>query len=143
MGNCSSPASFEAARLQTGSGLQPTWQPVRRSSSTLERMASPESGIERTWHAVAPHGAGEGPVTFRVESPQQEATGEWGVLVSFDPIEPPRKIFGVDGRQALSLGKRFLASRAADLSERGWQFFWRKDGERTTADDLWNDGHAL
>lgn len=106
-------------------------------------MASPESGIERSWHAVAPNGTGEGAVTFRVGSPRREPAGEYAVVVSFDPIEPHRTIYGVDERQAISLGMRFLAARVADLSERGWQFFWRKNGERTTADDLWRDSDAL
>jgi hypothetical protein len=106
-------------------------------------MTSPQPCVERTWHAVAPNGTGEGAVTFRVGSPKREPAGEYGVVVSFDPIEPQRTIFGVDERQAVSLGMRFLAARVADLSERGWQFFWRKDGERASADDLWSDRDAL
>ena len=105
-------------------------------------MASPEPGIERTWHAVAPNGTAEGAVTFRVGSPIRQPAGEYGVLVSFDPIEPQRTIFGVDERQAVSLGMQFLAARVSDLSARGWQFFWRKDGVRTTPDDLWRDRDA-
>ena len=55
-------------------------------------------------------------VQLRSESvARREPAGEYGVLVSFDPIEPQRKIFGVDERQAVRLGMRFLAARVADL----------------------------
>ena len=95
------------------------------------------SAIERTWHAVAPNGGGEGPVTFSVGMPRQEPGGEWGVLVSLGAIDgPPRKLFGEDGWQAVALGMRFVVARVTDLSERGWRFYWNKGGEPVGADDL-------
>ena len=103
-------------------------------------MSFPESCIERTWYAVAPDGGGEGPVTFGVGMPRQEPGGEWSVLVSLGGIEPgPLKIFGMDGWQAVRLGMRFIAARLSDQSNRGWQFFWEKDGERASAEDLASD----
>jgi len=70
-------------------------------------------GIERTWHAVAPSGA-EMTVTLRVGAPAPEGSGDWAVEVSLDGLEPgARKIFGVDGWQAVDLGMRFIADRVA------------------------------
>jgi hypothetical protein len=100
-------------------------------------MNTSEPAIERMWYAVAPDGAGEGLVVLRVGMPRQEPGGEWGVFVELSPVDgPPRKILGEDGWQAVALGMRFVASRAADLESGGWQFYWTQGGDPTGAKDL-------
>jgi hypothetical protein len=96
----------------------------------------PTPAIERTWHAIAPEGSSEGPVTFSVGPPQREPGGEWSVVVRLDTLDPtPRKIFGVDGWQATALGMQFVAAQVRGFSERGWQFFWSKGGDRAGTED--------
>src|SRR5688500_6150225 len=93
-------------------------------------MPSELSAIERKWFAIAPDGS-ESDVTLRVGMPVHEVDGEWSVLVSLGPIDgEPRKVFGLDSWQAVGLGMRFIAARVQDFSERGWQFFWERGGER-------------
>ena len=99
-------------------------------------MSSDSAAIDRTWYAVSPSGEGQS-VTFGVGLPVQEPGGEWSVVVRLEPIEAgSRKIFGVDGWQAVALGMRFVAARVSDLSARGWNFFWTEGGEAASADDL-------
>jgi hypothetical protein len=107
-------------------------------------MTSPSQAIERTWYAVRPNADGEGPVILRVGLPEREAGGEWGVEVSLAGLDSGvRKIFGVDGWQAVALGMRFIAARVADSSEQGWQFYWSKGGEPVHAKDLHGGRDAL
>ena len=100
-------------------------------------MTSPALAIERTWYAVSPNGGPGGAVTFGVGLPRPEPDSGWAVAVSLGGIEPdPRKIVGEDGWQAVALGMRFVAARLADFSDRGWKFYWDKDGELANVEDL-------
>jgi hypothetical protein len=81
------------------------------------------AACERNWWAIDPEG-NESAVSFRIDVPQEQPTGEWGatVLVSLDGRTC--MIFGIDSWQSLELAQKFAATRLADYRDRGWAFFW-------------------
>ncbi|MDQ0570957.1 hypothetical protein QFZ42_002791 [Variovorax paradoxus] len=99
-------------------------------------MTALQTPARRVWHVVSPTGE-EHQVILEVGIPAPRPDGSWGVMTSVGGLDPePRIIFGVDAWQAMSLGMHFVANQVEFFSEKGWQFFWERAGDRASASEL-------
>lgn len=99
-------------------------------------MPSPSVTAERIWFAVAPDGT-EHEVVVSVGVPTKTERGEWRCVASVGVLEArTHPIAGIDSWQAIGLAMRFAASRLSHFAEHGWKFYWEREGELATPEDL-------
>ena len=99
-------------------------------------MTSAIPFVKRTWFAIAPDGA-EHDVVISVGLPAQVPRGEWRAVVSVGCLESrTHSIAGIDSWQALCLAMSFAATRVGHFAEDGWRFYWERDGDIATPEDL-------
>lgn len=99
-------------------------------------MPSQISVAERTWFAVAPDGT-EHEVVVSVGLPAKMERGEWRCVASVGCLEAAtHSIAGIDSWQAIGLAMSFAASRLSHFADKGWRFYWEREGELATPEDL-------
>jgi hypothetical protein len=91
--------------------------------------------LRRVWFAVAPDGS-ERELVIGIEAPFEEPTGEWRAKLSAAVLGPPIAVAGLDSWQAVFLAMKFAATRLEHLAEKGWKFYWEKDGDAVGPGDL-------
>lgn len=95
--------------------------------------------IERRWYAVSPDGVGAD-LSLSIAAPIKDHT-DWGCAVSLGILDShPSRIYGVDSWHAIQMAMSFIALRVRHFSETGWLFYWDKDGNPATPDDLITSG---
>jgi hypothetical protein len=91
--------------------------------------------VERSWYVVSPEGVGYD-LILRVGAPVKRG-GDWACSVSLGVLETRSyTLYGVDSWQAVQLAILFIARRIADFSGNGWKFYWEKDGDEASPNDL-------